>query len=558
LLLSLKMNKAADIAKAVGMATGHFQAGRIAEAETLCRNVLAEAPRNPDALHLLGVIADTVGNHAAAIELIGQAIGFKTNEPFYHGNLGQALQNAGRVDEAVAEYERALKINPGMVAVLINMGNIVMAQGKLDAAEEWYKRAVAADPKQALTHYNLGGLYKAQKKTTPAIAAYTQALALNPNMAEARVNLGALFKDENRFEEAGAQYRQAIALDPKQSKAYNNLGLLLRESGRFDDALECFFQTLKLTPDDTEARANIGTTLITGGAFAEGWPLYEARWEGLSPKSLRPATQLPQWTGENPGANDRLLLFGEQGLGDKIHFSRYISLAAARFPAGVSVITDRSLQSLFRRSFPSVEILAEVPADQGRWQWHCPLMSLPLAFGTTLETVPAQTPYLVPDPVKVAYWKDKIAALTLTARKIGVVWKPGKLMTSASLKALSFQQLKPLLEQPGVAWFSLQKDIDPESEPGRLIDWSAEFNDFDDTAALMMNLDLIISVDTSTAHLAGALNLPVWMLNRHASDWRWLWGRDDSPWYPSMRIFNQKTARDWDEVVGRIITALSK
>jgi len=557
----MNSRNAADIAKAVGIATGHFQSGRVAEAEALCRNVLAEAPQNPDALHLLGVIADTVGNHTAAIELIRQAIGFKANEPFYHGNLGQALQNAGRVDEAMAEYERALKINPGMVAVLMNMGNIVMAQGKLDAAEAWYKRAVAADPKQSLAHYNLGGLYQAQKKAAPAIAAFTQALKLNPNMAEARVNLGSVFKDENRFEEAEAQYRQAIALDPKQSKAYNNLGLLFRETGQFEAALEYFFETLKIKPDDQEARANIGTTLITGGAFVEGWPLYEGRWEGLTPKSLRPATKLPQWTGErqaqNSSASDRLLLFGEQGLGDKIQFARYITLALEKFPAGVSVITDRSLQSLFRRSFPGVEILEDVPVDQSKWQWHCPLMSLPLAFGTTLETIPAQMPYLVPDAEKIAYWKNKIAALNVSARKIGVVWKPGKLMTSASLKALSFEQLKPLLEQPGIAWFSLQKDPDPESEPGLLIDWSQEFKDFDDTAALMMNMDLIISVDTSTAHLAGALNKPVWMLNRHASDWRWLWQREDSPWYPSMRIFNQKTARDWDEVVKRVVAALS-
>jgi ADP-heptose:LPS heptosyltransferase len=219
------------------------------------------------------------------------------------------------------------------------------------------------------------------------------------------------------------------------------------------------------------------------------------------------------------------------------------------------VIAEGPLLGLLQRSFPGVEIMKSVVADPATWQWHCPLLSLPLAFGTTLENIPAHTPYLVPDPARVDAWKSKIAALNLPAgvRKIGVAWKPGAAMKIAKFKAVAFQQLLPLLEQPGTAWFSLQKDPDPDSTPGKLVDWSAEFRDFDDTAALMMNLDLIISVDTSVAHLAGGLNLPTWLLNRYASDWRWMRDRDDSPWYPSMRIFTQEKAGDWESVVKRMI-----
>jgi tetratricopeptide (TPR) repeat protein len=519
-------NKASDIARAISVATNCLETGRLPEAEMLCRKILTEEPQNADALHLLGAVADETGNHTAAIELIRQAISIRKKEPLYHARLGQALQNALQYDEAIAEYERALTLKPDMLAVHMNIGNMLMEQGKFDVAEKWYERAGILDPTLALVPYNLGGLFQAQQKADKAIAAYTQALKL----------------------------------DPQQSEARNNLGLIYKDTGQFSAAMECFARALKLKPGDKRAQANIGITLLMQGKLAEGWPGYESRWEGLQPSFVRPATTLPQWAGEMsaqlPAKDDRLLLFCEQGWGDKLQFSRYIPMAMEKFPAGVSVITDRPLQSLFRRSFPGVDILEEAPGDQSGWQWHCPLMSLPLAFGTTLETIPAQTPYLVPDAQKIAYWKDKIAALKSSARKIGVVWKPGKIMKSAKQKALSFQQLKPLLEQPGISWFSLQKDPDPEIEPGRLIDWSAEFNDFDDTAALMMNMDLIISVDTSTAHLAGALNVPVWMLNRYASDWRWLRGRDDSPWYPSMRIFTQKVAGNWDEVVRRLVVEL--
>jgi len=517
------MTQAADIAKAVSIATNCLDTGRLPEAEALCRKILELSPNDPDALHLLGGVADETGNHAAAIELIRKAISFKTSEPFYHGRLAQALQSAKRYDEAIEEYERALKIKPDMLAVLMNLGNLLMERSSFEAAEEWYRRAGKLDPKLALVPYNLGGLFQAQQKADKAIAAYTEALRL----------------------------------DPQHAEALNNLGIVYKDNGQFDAAMECFEQGLKIKPDDRRAQCNIGITSLIQGKWTQGWPLYEWRWEGSEPQTLRPATPLPQWTGETSATGDSLLLFCEQGWGDKLQFARYIPLAQKKFPAGVSVIIEAPLQDLFRRSFPDVEILKEVPSEQNRWQWHAPLMSLPLAFGTTLETIPHATPYLAPDAQKVAYWKDKISALDLNTRKIGIVWKPGKFMKSAKWKALSFQQVKPLLELPGLSWFSLLKEPDPEMEAGRLIDWSAEFTDFDDTAALMMNMDLIISVDTSIAHLAGALNLPVWMLNRYASDWRWLWRREDSPWYPSMRIFNQKTAGDWDDVVRRVMNELA-
>jgi hypothetical protein len=229
----------------------------------------------------------------------------------------------------------------------------------------------------------------------------------------------------------------------------------------------------------------------------------------------------------------------------------------------VSVAVCGPLLTLLRRSFPNVELLETPPTDQSRWQWQCPLMSLPLAFNTTLETVPAHTPYLTPDPIKITRWAQALARLNLpaTTRKIGVTWKPGTYLKNAPARSVALEQLAALFGIPNTTWFSLQKEPDPARDSwvssGKLIDWSTELLDFDDTAALMMNLDLVISVDTSVAHLAGALAKPVWLFNRHASEWRWLSGRADSPWYPSMRLFNQKTAGDWEEVVQRMRLALS-
>jgi hypothetical protein len=281
------------------------------------------------------------------------------------------------------------------------------------------------------------------------------------------------------------------------------------------------------------------------------------------PKRPRPPSPLPQWTGQSVSPSDRLLVFMEQGLGDMLQFARYLPLAAERFPGGVSVHTIGPMQKLFRRSFPMVDVLDTLPADQQAWRWQCPLLSLPLAFGTTLETIPHQMPYLTPDPVRVFHWQTRIAALGLPAstRKIGVVWKSGTAMKIAQLKSITLQSLAPVLNQPDCAWFSLQKEPDPDKgswvASGKFIDWTDEFGDFNETASLAMNLDMIISVDTSVAHLAGGLGLPTWLLNRHASEWRWMRNREDSPWYPTMRIFTQNKAGDWDEVVSRMSVVLT-
>ena len=397
-----------------------------------------------------------------------------------------------------------------------------------------------------------------------AVASYRQAIEIKPDFAEAHNNLGTVLKDQGQFNAALISYRRVLKLKPDFAEAHNNLGVALKDTGQLDEALVSYRKAVELKPDYAEAHNNLGNCLIQMTRFSEGWQEQEYRWKTPESKQLRPVTQLPQWSGQKPSRNERLLVFEEQGMGDKLQFSRYLALAAAQFEGGVSMVIGRSMRELFRRSFPKIEILDAVPVNQSAWQQQCPLLSLPLAFGTTLETIPKQIPYLITDPERVARWRSKIAALGLppSTRKIGIVWKSGTGMKIAHLKSMTLQLIAPLLNLPGCAWFSLQKEPDPDKTPwvtsGNLIDWSEEFSDFDETAALAVNLDMVISVDTSVIHLAGGLGLPTWLFNRHASDWRWLRDREDSPWYPTLRIFSQKTVGDWEEVVKRMTFALTE
>jgi Flp pilus assembly protein TadD len=505
-----------------------FVDGRLTEAATLAQEMTVRFPQHEFGWMALGGALKQMGRNADALAPMQQAAALSPDDVEAHYNLGVTLQDLGQPDEAEASYRRALQLNPNFAAAYSNLGNILKDLGRLGEAEENYR----------------------------------QALGINPSLAEALSNLGLTLRDMGRIDEAEESFRRALKLNPNNAETHSNLGITLRDMGRIDEAEESFRRALKIKPDLAELHYNLGFTLLLSGRLSDGWNEYEYRWEGSSPKQIRPTTSLPQWIGQNPLPSDRLLIFTEQGMGDKLQFSRYLALVPNRFMAGVSVVVDRPLLALFRRSFPDVEVLDTIPLDQSAWQWQCPLLSLPLAFGTTLETIPKQVPYLAPDSTQVRYWKSKISALNLpaTTRKVGVVWKAGKIMKIAHLKGLPLEHLAPLLDLPGYTWFSLQKEADPDSMPwvssGKLIDWADEFSDFDETAALLMNLDLVVSVDTSVAHLAGGLGRPTWLFNRYASDWRWMHDREDSPWYPTIRIFTQKIAGDWDEVVRRMSAAL--
>ncbi|MDR3390557.1 MAG: tetratricopeptide repeat protein [Sulfuriferula sp.] len=538
-----------------------FNAGQFNQAATLAHTLIARYPLHDAGWKALGVAYKQLGRSADALAPMQKAVELAPDDAEAHNNLGIIYNDLKRYADAETSYSNAIRLNPAYAQAYSNLGATLHDLKRLDEAEACYRKALQLNPDYAKALNNLGATLHDLRRLDEAEACYRKVLALDEHHADAHRNLGATLHDLDRLDEAAACYRYALRINPQDAEAHSYLGITLRDMGRLDDSETSLRRALEIDPHSTDGHYNLSHTLLMSGKYAEAWPKYEYRWNTRAYTAMqRPSTALPQWTGQTPQPADRLLVFREQGLGDQIQFCRYLPLAAGHFTAGVSAVVAQPLQALFRRSFPDIEILDSAPADQHAWQWQCPLLSLPLALGTTLETIPNRVPYLIADPIQSGRWQARIAALNLPAatRKIGLVWKPGSLMKNAALRALTLHQLAPLLNLDNCAWFSLQKEPDPDKAPwvasGKLIDWSDEFNDFDATAALMAHLDLVISVDTAVAHLAGALGRPVWLLNRRAGEWRWLHGRKDSPWYPTMRIFTQ--ANNWDDVVERLVVAL--
>lgn len=552
-------------------------------------------PQHFLALTSMGDSHRHLGHDSEALSIYLQASKLHANVALLHVKLAQTYFDLGMKQPAVISMNRALELDPKSSSLQFNAGNLFESLGEYLTAATHFQRAIALSP-EAPFYNNLGVVQRKLGRHDDAMSSFRQAIALDPNCAEAHSGIGlalqrvgmysqalashqmacvlqpdnALFRnnkataliDADQLEEAEQVLRKALELEPGMVDALLSLGFTQLALGRPQDAIPTFERALALHPGNVKARHNLSHARLTMGQLKTGWPDFECRFEEIP--NCREPSPLPQWIGQTTKESDRILLFVEQGLGDMLQFVRYLPLVESRFPGGVSLYAMTPLVSLFRRSFPNVEILDKVPVDQSKWQWQCALLSLPLAFGTVLETIPAQVPYLIPDPVRRAKWSERIQRLTTPTagtKKIGIVWKPGPAMKIAHLKATSLQTLSPLFGVTGCTWFSLQKESDPEKTPfvtsGQLIDWSADFHDFDDTAALAVNMDLVISVDTSVAHLAGGLGLPTWLLNRYASDWRWMREREDSPWYPTVRIFSQDAPGNWERVAQRVAQALA-
>jgi len=573
----------------------HHQAGRLAEADACYRQLLAREPAHADSLHLLGVIAHQLGRNEAAVEAIGRAIAAQPRVADYHSNLGNVLRALGRLDPAVASYRAALALKPDYPVAQYNLGNALRDLGRAKEAEAGYRQAVRLKPDFAEAHHNLGTLLRedgrlaeaerhyraalrgqpgnpawhcalgdtlrAQDRPEAAVACYRTALGLKPDYPEALNNLGNALRALDRPAEAEAAYRQALGLKPGFVDAQANLAILLMLDNRLDEAVEACRATLRLDPDHAVAHANLGVLLLRAGRLAEGWPEYEWRWRvgpeiGLQDRGF----SQPRWTGEALGGRV-LLIHAEQGYGDTIQFCRYLSLAAAY--GRVVLEVPRPLLRLLS-DLPGIERIVATGDPLPEFDLHCPLLSLPGVFGTTLDTIPATVPYLAADPSGAMVWRDRLAALP--GLRVGLVWagNPARHVAMAQAvdrrRSIGLAQLAPFAAIHGVTFVSLQKGEAAGAVPlsGMVVhDWTDELTDFADTAALVQALDLVISVDTAVAHLAGALGKPVWLLNRFDTCWRWLADRDDSPWYPTLRQFRQPRPGDWDSVLDEVRAALA-
>ncbi|MGD0390491.1 MAG: tetratricopeptide repeat-containing glycosyltransferase family protein [Tepidisphaeraceae bacterium] len=429
--------------------------------------------------------------------------------------------------------------------------------GRLHEAEQLYRQVLARQPEHADAMHNLGVISFQVGRNDVAVELIRRAIVLNPNYPEAYSNLGNVLTDKGELDEAIAAYRRAIALNPNLPEAHNNLGNALRDKGQLEEAVPVYRQAIALSPNFAEAHKNLSLALLAQGDFQRGGEEYEWRWKCKDLPPPRDFAQ-PQWDG-CPLEGRTLLLHAEQGLGDAIQFIRYLPLAAQR---GGEIIIEcqAELQRLFQTIAGSCQIVARgqpLPA----FDFHCPLLSLPRVFGTNLANVPKDVPYLHADAEDAGRWQHRLAEHAPLV-KVGLAWAGNPTHKNDRNRSIKLARLAALGQMPGARFFSLQKGAaaaETKTPPAgmELVDWTAELKDFADTAALIANLDLVIAVDTAVVHLAGAMGKPVWTLLPYVPAWRWLLERQDSPWYPSMRLFRQPCIGDWDSVITRVVDALS-
>jgi tetratricopeptide (TPR) repeat protein len=511
----------------VETAARHHRAGRLADAEQVCHRILASHPGHADTLHRLGVIAHQQGRNDRAIGLIRAAIGFDAMAAPYHANLGIALHGIGRLDAAIAASRAA----------------IVIEADQVDA------------------HANLGNFLRDLARPDESLAAYRRTLRLRPDFAKAHANLANALMEWQRFDEAVIAYRTAIAIAPDDADTYYNQGHAMCDQAWLDEAFAAFRKAIRLRPDHAEAHYNESFVHFLRGDLARAWPQYEWRWRGGYPGLTSRAFPQPQWTGEEIGGRT-VLVHAEQGMGDTILFCRYAALVAAR-GGRVVMETPRPLVRLLS-GLRGVERLIATGDPLPDFDLHCPLLSLPGVFGTTAETVPILVPYLRADDDAVARWRERLGSAGF---KIGIVWQGNPAAAVDRGRSAPLESFAPLARVPGARLISLQKihgleQLD-QRPPGMAVetlgpDFDAGADAFIDAAAVMMSLDLVVTVDTAIGHLAGALGRPTWIALQAVPYWVWMLDRDDSPWYPSVRLFRQVERGDWDDVACRMAAALTE
>jgi tetratricopeptide (TPR) repeat protein len=565
----------------------NHQRGALAEAEKLYRQALALAPmdfttgqllgvllaqqgRNEEALHAIttalthnpnsapalfnqGNVLDALGRRGEALASFDQAIAAK---PFYAEALvgrGKVLRALGRREEALASFDQALSARPDFAEALNNRGNVLMDLERPKEALASFERAIAIRPDYAELHGNRGIALLALKRPSEALASSDRAIALEPGMADHYVQRGNALRELSRAEDALASYDTTIRLKPDHALAQSNRGNVLVDLNRPEEALASYDKAIGLKPDYAEAQLNQAQAHLLMGNLEQGFRQYEWRRKTDSQAQHHRYLQ-PLWLGGEDIKGKTLFLYWEQGHGDTIHFCRYAKLAQAR-GANIVMSVQENLRTLLQQ-LDGIKIIG--PAERPeQFDYHCPLMSLPLAFGTDLKTIPAQSPYLAADSVLRAQWQERLKGNGKP--NIGLAWSGMALHKNDHNRSMPLAKCLPLLTEMA-NWTNLQLDV-RDVDRGALNaspikDFGPEVGDFRRTAALVDHMDLIITVDTALAHLAGAMGKRVWLLLPFSPDWRWMLGRDDTPWYPGMRLFRQRKTGDWDELIARVGKAL--
>ncbi|MDE2242441.1 MAG: tetratricopeptide repeat protein [Bradyrhizobium sp.] len=491
-----------------------FQEGDLDTAERLCTDILEFRPENFDALHMLGVLHFQRQHLVEALRFLAAALEVNSSSSDAMSNLGLALHATGRYDEAIASYRNALQLAPDHPEILYNLANAFLELGRFD---------------QALMNYDA-------------------VLTKVSNHAGALVNRGNTLLRLNEPEEAIANYDSALVELPGHPQILTNRGHALRRLDRPEQALVDFAAALAAAGEFAEAHFEAAMARLTLGDFARGWKQYEWRWKAAAFVRHRRSFWQPLWLGHEPVAGKTILLHAEQGFGDTIQFVRYAPLLKGQ---GANVICEiqPELTSLLSQ-LDDVKVIAKGDALPA-FDLHCPLLSLPLAFGTQLGTIPAGAPYLAPRADRLAHWRERLPP---DGPRAGFVWSGSPMHKNDANRSIALRQLASLFEDPPLRCLSLQTELrvaDRETlrELPKLMHLGDEIRDFADTAAIISLLDVVISVDTAVAHLAGALGKPVVILLPHAADFRWMRQRADTPWYPSAKLLRQPAFGDWASVI---------
>jgi tetratricopeptide (TPR) repeat protein len=505
-------------------------------------------------LYEQGLQAQNAGEPDKAATLLDAAIRLRPAFPEALCAGAFLLQTQGRAAAALAFYDRALSLKPADPVAWFNRGLLLLAARRADEALQSFDRACALSPDQAGYHCNRGAALYDLGRLAEAAFACERALALEPSLAKAALNLGNALMRLGRYAEARDAYRRALETRPDYALAWCGLGIVAKEMGRFGEAMGAFDHALALEPESAEALSNRGCLQLLLGDFASGWEGYEYRWE----RKQRPiAKSEARFDLSSPDdlAGRRILVVNDHGLGDTIQFFRYVVLLA-RAGARVTFAGPAKLRRLLASSGAAVDWREEGDLG-GAFDERLAISSLPRAFATRLDTIPTPTPYLFAEAGRIARWRTRLAGPGL---KIGLCWRGNVDFRVDPRRSIPPEALAPLLECDGARFFSLQKGGGADALAGRIEDFGEALDSgadaFVDTAAIMAGLDLIVTCDTSIAHLAGALGRPVWVALRHVAEWRWLHGRPDSPWYPSMRLFRADEGDDWRALFAAMARAL--
>jgi tetratricopeptide (TPR) repeat protein len=539
------------------LAAALYQSGELADAAQSYRQAIELKSNDADAHYSLAVVLQKMNDPVAAAQVYAKALQFRPEFPDALSNLGFLCISLGDLKSAESLLRRAIELEPNHINAHCNLANVLVNRGDTPGAMALCRAALAMNPNHALVLCNYGALCTDTGDLQGAEIALRRSVAIDPTNVDAHCNLANAFAKQGNVQAATEATHNALAINPKHALTLCNFGVLLDSIADFDGAVRYYLRSLEAEPGFKLAQYNLSIQRLAAGDFAAGWQAYEARWGTPEFRSQRPPDLIqPQWQGEDI-RGQRIVIYSEQGLGDTIQFIRYVPMVAAR-GATVVLRVQPALVRIVSTLDPSIRVVSAESNEGADFEWRCPLMSLPLAFATALATIPATIPYLHADASAVEAWSHRLPPRGL---RIGLVWAGNPKNVRDRQRSIPLSKLGQITHAHGATFYSLQKgpsssELTETPNEFPIIDLGPHLDDFTDTAAILANLDLVITVDTAVAHLAAAMGKPVWMLIARVNDWRWLRERCDTPWYPSIVLFRQTTVGQWDDILDRIESAL--